>query len=51
MAPLAAVNADLTIGVGVSGSEVIAKREPEPGATDANGGSAGSSDPAAGLKR
>ncbi|BBY24897.1 putative NTE family protein [Mycobacterium stomatepiae] len=33
MAPLAAVNADLTIAVGVSGSEVIAKREPEPGAT------------------
>jgi NTE family protein len=33
MAPLAAVNADLTIAVGVSGSEVIAKRAPEPGAT------------------
>ncbi|MCV7425904.1 patatin-like phospholipase family protein [Mycobacterium montefiorense] len=33
MAPLAAVNADLTIAVGVSGSEVIAKRSPEPGAT------------------
>jgi NTE family protein len=33
MAPLAAVNADLTIAVGVSGSEVIAKREPGPGAT------------------
>ncbi|CQD19891.1 patatin [Mycobacterium lentiflavum] len=33
MAPLAVVNADLTIAVGVSGSEVIAKREPEPGAT------------------
>jgi NTE family protein len=33
MAPLASVNADLTIAVGVSGSEVIAKREPEPGAT------------------
>jgi NTE family protein len=33
MAPLAAVNADLTIAVGVSGSEVIDKREPEPGAT------------------
>lgn len=33
MAPLAAVNADLTIAVGVSGSEVIGKREPEPGAT------------------
>ncbi|WP_156766517.1 patatin-like phospholipase family protein [Mycobacterium sp. E2327] len=33
MAPLAAVNADLTIAVGVSGSEVIPKREPEPGAT------------------
>nr|BBX80921.1 putative NTE family protein [Mycobacterium florentinum] len=33
MAPLAAVNADLTIAVGVSGTEVIAKREPEPGAT------------------
>ncbi|OBA57492.1 esterase [Mycobacterium sp. 1100029.7] len=33
MGPLAAVNADLTIAVGVSGSEVIAKREPEPGAT------------------
>ncbi|WP_036468785.1 patatin-like phospholipase family protein [Mycobacterium genavense] len=33
MAPLAGVNADLTIAVGVSGSEVIAKREPEPGAT------------------
>ncbi|CAM2820148.1 patatin-like phospholipase family protein [Mycobacterium simiae] len=33
MAPLAAVNADLTIAVGVSGSEVIGKREPESGAT------------------
>jgi NTE family protein len=33
MAPLAAVNADLTIAVGVSGSEVIVKRPPEPGAT------------------
>lgn len=33
MAPLAAVNADLTIAVGVSGSEVIDKRQPEPGAT------------------
>jgi NTE family protein len=33
MAPLAAVNADLTIAVGVSGSEVMGKREPEPGAT------------------
>lgn len=33
MAPLAAVNADLTIAVAVSGSEVIDKREPEPGAT------------------
>ena len=33
MAPLAAVNADLTIAVGVSGSEVIGKVEPEPGAT------------------
>ena len=33
MAPLAAVNADLTIAVGVSGSEAINKREPEPGST------------------
>ncbi|WP_096289806.1 patatin-like phospholipase family protein [Mycobacterium ahvazicum] len=33
MAPLAVVNADLTIAVSVSGSEAIAKREPEPGAT------------------
>jgi NTE family protein len=33
MAPLAAVNADLTIAVAVSGSEVIDKREPEPGST------------------
>lgn len=33
MAPLAAVNADLTIAVGVSGSEVIDKRSPEPAAT------------------
>jgi NTE family protein len=33
MAPLASVNADLTIAVSVSGSEVIAKRAPEPGAT------------------
>ena len=33
MAPLAAVNADLTIAVSVSGSEAIDKREPEPGAT------------------
>ncbi len=33
MAPLAAVNADLTIAVGVSASEVIDKRSPEPGAT------------------
>ncbi|WP_232011088.1 patatin-like phospholipase family protein [Mycobacterium shigaense] len=33
MAPLAAVNADLTIAVAVSGSEVIDKREPEPAAT------------------
>jgi NTE family protein len=33
MAPLAAVNADLTIAVSVSGSEAIDKRSPEPGAT------------------
>jgi NTE family protein len=33
MAPLAAVNADLTIAVSLSGSETIANREPEPGAT------------------
>jgi NTE family protein len=33
MAPLAAVNADLTIAVSVSGSEVIAKQSPGPGAT------------------
>jgi NTE family protein len=33
MAPLAAVDADITIAVGVSGSEAIDKREPEPGVT------------------
>jgi NTE family protein len=33
MAPLAAVNADLTIAVSLSGSEAITHREPEPGAT------------------
>ncbi|WP_197505240.1 patatin-like phospholipase family protein [Mycobacterium sp. 1245499.0] len=33
MAPLAAVNADLTIAVSLSGSEAIGNREPEPGAT------------------
>lgn len=33
MAPLAAVNADLTIAVSLSGSEAIAHREAEPGAT------------------
>lgn len=33
MAPLAAVNADLTIAVSLSGSETIGNREPEPGAT------------------
>jgi NTE family protein len=33
MAPLAAADADLTIAVGVSGTEAIDKREPEPGAT------------------
>lgn len=33
MAPLAAVNADLTIAVSLSGSEAITNREPEPGAT------------------
>jgi NTE family protein len=33
MAPLAAVNADLTIAVSVSGSEAIDKRVPEPAAT------------------
>lgn len=33
MAPLAAVNADLTIAVSLSGSEAITSREPEPGAT------------------
>ncbi|ORA07883.1 esterase [Mycobacterium arosiense ATCC BAA-1401 = DSM 45069] len=33
LAPLAAVNADLTIAVNLSGSEAIGNREPEPGAT------------------
>ncbi|CPR08966.1 patatin [Mycobacterium bohemicum DSM 44277] len=33
MAPLSAVNADLTIAVNLSGSETIANRDPEPGAT------------------
>lgn len=33
MAPLAAVNADLTIAVSLSGSEAITTREAEPGAT------------------
>ena len=33
MAPIAAVNADLTIAVSLSGSETITNREPEPGAT------------------
>ncbi|GAB1812082.1 patatin family protein [Mycobacterium sp. MUNTM1] len=33
LAPLAAVNADLTIAVSLSGSEAISNREPEPGAT------------------
>jgi NTE family protein len=33
MAPLSAVNADLTIAVSLSGSEVIANRAAEPGAT------------------
>ena len=33
MAPLAAVNADLTIAVSLSGSEAITSREAEPGAT------------------
>lgn len=33
MAPLAAVNADLTIAVSLSGSEVIAAHDEEPGAT------------------
>jgi NTE family protein len=33
MAPLAAVNADLTIAVSLSGSEVIDDRDAEPGAT------------------
>ncbi|MEE6175919.1 patatin-like phospholipase family protein [Mycobacterium sp. 050134] len=33
MAPLAAVNADLTIAVSLSGSEAIPNRAPEPGAT------------------
>jgi NTE family protein len=33
MAPLAAVNADLTIAVSLSGSEAVNDREPEPGAT------------------
>lgn len=33
MAPLSAVNADLTIAVGLSGSEAITSREAEPGAT------------------
>lgn len=33
MAPLSAVNADLTIAVGLSGSEAITNREAEPGAT------------------
>jgi NTE family protein len=33
MAPISAVNADLTIAVSLSGSEAIGHREPEPGAT------------------
>jgi NTE family protein len=33
MAPLSAVNADLTIGVSLSGSEAIPNRDAEPGAT------------------
>jgi NTE family protein len=33
MAPLSAVNADLTIAVSLNGSEVIRNRAPEPGAT------------------
>lgn len=33
MAPLSAINADLTIAVSLSGSEAIAEREEEPGAT------------------
>jgi NTE family protein len=33
MAPIAAVNADLTIAVSLSGSEVIDSRDPEPGVT------------------
>ncbi|MBV8786492.1 MAG: patatin-like phospholipase family protein [Mycobacterium sp.] len=33
MAPLSAVNADLTIAVSLSGSEAITRREAEPGAT------------------
>jgi len=33
MAPIAAVNADLTIAVSLSGSEVIDRRDAEPGAT------------------
>ncbi len=33
MAPLAAVNADLTIAVSLSGSEAITNRQPEPAAT------------------
>lgn len=33
MAPLSAVNADLTVAVSLSGSEAITSREPEPGAT------------------
>ncbi|MGB8390926.1 patatin-like phospholipase family protein [Mycobacterium sp.] len=33
MAPLSAVNADLTIAVSLSGSEAIGKRDTEPGAT------------------
>jgi NTE family protein len=33
MAPIAAVNADLTIAVSLSGSEAVGERETEPGAT------------------
>ncbi|WP_196772661.1 patatin-like phospholipase family protein [Mycobacterium colombiense] len=33
LAPLAAVNAHLTIAVSLSGSEAVSNREPEPGAT------------------
>jgi NTE family protein len=33
MAPLAAVNADLTVAVSLSGSEVLDNRDPEPGVT------------------